>query len=553
MSESEHFSTIIALSEIDDLSEADARKKFFAYRTEKIVESGLFDDDKWILSDERNRCGFDFSIDENAFKNFGLRLNMSLTEFKRLLKIFIVNNLGVLALVTLQHIILSIKRATYATDVDFVSDLSKADVLWLHYVIDFFSVLPSEGREEKIDELLAQCEDAVDQSYLSGSGAQRSLATFESYFRFHDILKKFWEETKDEEEKLFYFPVWLWWNITGVVPTRPHEFILTPRNCLEEVDGKYYFTMRKNKVKGSKKTKGYKLKEDYQIVKYQIPESLANEIKWYIHETEPCRHTDINTLLVTQPHYHMWERSAPYTSRYFTYTNLVTCLRYFYKEIVQKRYGFHVLIAYNQTVLSDIKDIEYIHLGDTRHIALINLIAEGASPIAAMMLAGHDNPEMSAHYYSNISTLIECRVHRQYKKMLNGEQVYALSSSSSKLCVGESIPCEYGGYCYSARTRNGDYSECYKVTGPAGEMGYCPNCDYYRGSDKGFYDSKEPYTKRIEIEGKLLSKIVKQVRHGRGDVEDIISILNRLNGAAYSYERYLLEKTEAQDGKKEDS
>ena len=62
MSESEHFSTIIALSEIDDLSEADARKKFFAYRTEKIVESGLFDDDKWILSDERNRCGFDFSI-----------------------------------------------------------------------------------------------------------------------------------------------------------------------------------------------------------------------------------------------------------------------------------------------------------------------------------------------------------------------------------------------------------------------------------------------------------------------------------------------------------
>src|SRR5699024_6886391 len=142
-------------------------------------------------------------------------------------------------------------------------------------------------------------------------------------------------------------------------------------------------------------------------------------------------------------HYHMWERSALYTSRYFTYTNLVTCLRYFYKEIVQKRYGFHVLIAYNQTVLSDIKDIEYIHLGDTRHIALINLIAEGASPIAAMMLAGHDNPEMSAHYYSNISTLIECRVHRQYKKMLNGEQVYALSSSRSKLCVGESIPCEY--------------------------------------------------------------------------------------------------------------
>lgn len=78
---------------------------------------------------------------------------------------------------------------------------------------------------------------------------------------------------------------------------------------------------------------------------------------------------------------------------------------------------------------------------------------------------------------------------------------YALSSSRSKLCVGESIPCEYGGYCYSARTRNEDYSECYKVTGPAGEMGYCPNCDYYRGSDKGFYDSKESVSRNQSLLG----------------------------------------------------
>lgn len=551
MNENKHFSTITAFAELDNLSEYDARKRFSAYRAEKIVEVGLFDDDKWVLSDERDRRGFDFSIDENAFKHFGLRLNMLSCEFKKYLKIFIVNNLGALSLVSLQHIILAIRRAVYATDSDFVSDLSKTDTQWINHVLDFFSVLPANGREEQLDELLVQCEAAVDQSCLTRSGSQRSLATFESYFRFHDILKRFWEESNSEDEKLFYFPVWLWWNITGVLPTRPHEFILTPRNCFEEVDGKYYFTMRKNKVKGTKKTKGYRLKEDYQIVKYQIPENIANEIKWYIRKTASCTPTDINTLLVTPPHYHMWERNAPYTSRYFTYINLATCLRYFYKEIVQDRYGFHILTDHNQTMLSGSKDIEYIHLGDTRHIALINLIAEGASPIAAMMLAGHDTPEMSAHYFSNISTLIECKVHRQYKKTLSGEQVYTLSAPHNKLCVGESIPCENGGYCYSERTRNGDYSECYKVTGPAGEMGYCPNCDYYRDSNKGFYHSNEPYTKRIEMEGQLLAKIVKQVRNGRGDVEDIISILNRLNGTAYSYERYLLEKAEAQDVKKE--
>ena len=549
MKTSEHFTTIIAISEIDNPVAAEARRKFFAYRDKGIIVSGLFDDDKWILSDERDRRSFDFTIDDNAFKTFGTRLNISVNEFKRYLKIYIVNNFGVLALVSLQHIILAIKRTTYVSDTNFVSELSQVDAIWMEHIVDFFSVLPSDEREQSLDEFLIQCEDAVDKSCFSGSGAQRSLATFESYFRFHDILKKYWAEAKDENEKLFFFPVWLWWNITGVVPTRPHEFVLTPRKCLETVDDKSFLIMRKNKVKGSKKAKGYRLKEDFQTVKYQIPTALANEIKWYIDRTESCMDTEISTLLVTETHYHKWERCKPYNSRYFTYTNLRTCLRYFYKQIIQDRYGYNVLMDQNQPVLAGAKDIEYIRLGDTRHIALINLIAEGASPVAAMVLAGHDNPEMSAHYYSNISTLIECRVHRQYKKMLSGEQVYALSVPRSKLSVGESVPCDGGGYCYSEKARHGDYSECYKVTGPAGEMGYCPNCDYYRDSDESFFESKELYTRRIADEGILLYKIVNQVRNGHGDAEDIVSILNRINGAAYSYERYLLEKMEEQNGK----
>jgi hypothetical protein len=549
MKTSEHFTTIIAISEIDNTVAAEARRKFFAYRDKGIIVSGLFDDDKWILSDERDRRSFDFTIDDNAFKTFGTRLNISVNEFKRYLKIYIVNNFGVLALVSLQHIILAIKRTTYVSDTNFVSELSQVDAIWMEHIVDFFSVLPSDEREQSLDEFLIQCEDAVDKSCFSGSGAQRSLATFESYFRFHDILKKYWAEAKDENEKLFFFPVWLWWNITGVIPTRPHEFVLTPRKCLETVDDKSFLIMRKNKVKGSKKAKGYRLKEDFQTVKYQIPTALANEIKWYIDRTESCMDTEISTLLVTETHYHKWERCKPYNSRYFTYTNLRTCLRYFYKQIIQDRYGYNVLMDQNQPVLAGAKDIEYIRLGDTRHIALINLIAEGASPVAAMVLAGHDNPEMSAHYYSNISTLIECRVHRQYKKMLSGEQVYALSVPRSKLSVGESVPCDGGGYCYSEKARHGDYSECYKVTGPAGEMGYCPNCDYYRDSDESFFESKELYTRRIADEGILLYKIVNQVRNGHGDAEDIVSILNRINGAAYSYERYLLEKMEEQNGK----
>ena len=90
----------------------EARRKFFAYRDKDIIVSGLFDDDRWILSDERDRRGFDFTIDDNAFKAFGARLNISVDEFKKYLKVYVVNNLGILALVSLQHIILAIKRTT---------------------------------------------------------------------------------------------------------------------------------------------------------------------------------------------------------------------------------------------------------------------------------------------------------------------------------------------------------------------------------------------------------------------------------------------------------
>ena len=40
-----------------------------------------------------------------------------------------------------------------------------------------------------------------------------------------------------------------------------------------------------------------------------------------------------------------------------------------------------------------------IHIGDTRHIAMINLIAEGASPVTAMLLAGHEDDNFISLFF----------------------------------------------------------------------------------------------------------------------------------------------------------
>ncbi len=88
---------------------------------------------------------------------------------------------------------------------------------------------------------------------------------------------------------------------------------------------------------------------------------------------------------MTDPHYNRWGRRTGVNNRFLTYTNLNTILRYFFNEIISQKYGYQVNY-FSFPVRLDENEINLIHIGDTRHIAMINLIAEGASPLLQLML-----------------------------------------------------------------------------------------------------------------------------------------------------------------------
>lgn len=535
---------ILAIPELDEITIKEARRIFFAYREKDIISQSRFDDDIWDLNNETSGYHFNFEIDSNRFKKFGKELHLTEDEFKEYLKTYIICRMGDLELGSLRRLIHDIKKVVHSDVSDTDSLLEVCTSETVGRVSEFFAMLPEGCREEELSDLLVMFDEVEERSQIGNVGKQRSLATFESYFRFDEIIKRFWDESNDEDEKLFFFPVWMWWNISGVLPLRPCEFVVTPRNCLNEIDGKYTLTVRRNRKKGTGKSKSYKISSDYELNRYSIPERLAKEIQWYLEATKDYPEEDTHTLFVTGTHYAMWERQAPYTSRLFSYMNLRTCLRYFFKMIVEDRYGYKVLYNNDGQALPNDKCIEYLHLGDTRHIALINLIAEGATPMVAMMLAGHDNPEMSSHYYSNITQLIECRTYRQYKKQIKGQQNYVLSKKKNTLPAKKSIPLGCGGRCYSEKVTNGDFCDCYKVVGPAGEVGFCKNCEFYRDNSKSFSDMKDIYKNKIENECHVLEEVVKKVRSGKGEPEEIISVNLRLRDSDYSYRQYLLEKME---------
>lgn len=540
--ESEKYSITFAIPNMNETTITQARHLFFGYIQSGVIKSCTFDSNIWFTTDEYSNVNLDFRINADEYM-YSEYLHMSLDEFTKYLKTYIICHFGEYALGTLRGTLHSVKQIVTSPVSEMAEITEDINTNYVYRVVDFFSMLPEDNREDELNTLLGVLTDAYDNDTDKGNN-QRTLASFESYFRFNDILKRFWNESKNTEEKLFFFPVWFWWNLTAVIPQRPKEFIVNQRDCLKKVGNEYWIAIRRSNIKGSGKKKGYKILIDFRTNEYVIPESLAKEIEWYQKATEKYLDNDIHTLLIADPHYSIWERSRPRNSRYFTYINLNTCLRYFYEKIVKERYGYRIIYDNINSTLQDEREIDYIHLGDTRHLALINLILEGATPMVAMMLAGHDNPDMSSHYYSNITKLVECRTYRQYKKMLNGQTAYKLSGPTAHMSVRDFTPLPDGSRCYSTNYKNGDISDCHRSCGPCGELGFCGTCTYHRDKDQLFTDSKELYVNRIMNECDNLQEVVRAVRNGKGELEEITQVLMRLKDQEYSYQQYLLETME---------
>lgn len=218
-------------------------------------------------------------------------------------------------------------------------------------------------------------------------------------------------------------------------------------------------------------------------------------------------------------------------------------MRYFFNEVIEKKYHLKTIYGNNGEHLAE-GEINYLHLGDTRHLALINIIAEGGTPMIAMMLAGHESADMASHYYSNITNLIECRTYRQYRLVTQGNVNYQVSTYKALPERSESVELSDFSYCYSEKFRNGDFSDCQTSAGKNGEIGYCPLCSFNRKKGKTYYSDDTVYKRRIEDDCKLLEDAIHIVRSGCGETESISEALLRLKSSSYDYQQYCQEKEE---------
>lgn len=538
------FDMVLSMQTMDDECIKKAKDIFDNYITLGIIHDCKFEDEHWFLSDEYSNISFIFDINEFSYKKYYEKwLMLSMNVFRDYLKSYVLFTMGDLVLKALQNLINDIKRFINCNPEELYALSTNIYLTAPNRVIEFFSILPEPADTEKMEYIFDVLELMADINYSTAAPQKRALASFDSYFLFNDIINDYWNSIIPDEERLFFYPLYLWWQITGVIPMRPREFILTPRKCMEQKKDGWYITLRKNQIKGSDKKIAYKIEGDYITVQYKIPDKLAKEILKYLDFTKKYDSTELDTLFITDTHYKQWNQKKHSNSRYFTYVNLNCVMRYFFRDIIEGRYGLKIIYDREVKHLEE-GYINYLHLGDTRHLALINIIAEGGTPVIAMMLAGHDNIEMSAHYYSNITSLIECRTYKQYRKVLKGNVTYELSHKGKfPLNIKEFVLLDDSGRCYSPAFLNDDYADCRKVSGPNGEIGYCPACTYYRAGIKGdFFKEDDIYRRRIEDDCKHLEQIVKKVRLLKGNNEDILQAMLRLQSSSYTYQQYCEEK-----------
>ena len=504
-----------------------SREKFELFRERGTIQAEDYGADLWYITDEVHKAvALRLAIDEIAFaRDAQPYLRCGAELFGQAFRVIVTSGLG-RSISGMQNLVNTIRNYVCRDGLDAskVADIAANGPDLINLLI----LLPGENPEKfrLIDDL---------QDYLEASegkrrsGEQRTLAYYQTYFRFDAILQDFWQ-TASQEEKLLYFPVYLWWRITMIIPLRPTEFVLTPRNCIVEKEGKTIVLLRRTKLKGMTQAVSYKISEDYEIKEYNIPGDLAEEISWYREKTAEVYSSDIDTLFCKATQFDIAGVLRD-DDHHYTYANLGQCLARYYRDILVGRYNL-TIVPDKRNPLNE-GEIGRISLGDTRHMALINLVMSGASLQACKELAGHHHIVTASHYYSNITSMLDALSLTQQYRLPVGNQTRQMLLRD----VSEGIPINHNdGLCFSPRMEKHDYSDCVCACDQYGYPGTCDCCQYYlpHSAAKGRQiceHAKAP----LRYTCVLLEQALDQYRKGIGKEETIRSVIEKLRTDALTY------------------
>ncbi|KAB0443975.1 site-specific integrase [Lysinibacillus fusiformis] len=224
----------------------------------------------------------------------------------------------------------------------------------------------------------------------------RQLPSGKDVIKFDYCINRYFKRGINEPSRLFFYPIYIWWKITNIIPMRISEFCNIKRECISEKNGGYYITLPRHKKPVSKRR--------IQVVDtLEISKDIFDSIDEYIQLTN--KFGESKTLVSFRAKTMLYSILGYYRGgalknkrnhNYFTRSNFNTLLKHFYKEVVYKEY--------DETVQREIRP------NDTRHFAFCSLLMQGCSPIEIARLGGHTTVEAQYHYSNHTEYYIDIEV-----------------------------------------------------------------------------------------------------------------------------------------------
>lgn len=382
--------------EFNSLNEKEYLNLFNNKIKDGIIKMGTdFNDEKWQIITAWGDININFPNDIE-FKKLSKLFGKSVSEFKLAYRSFLLVILNQPS--SFRSFNESMKRM--ARDLENVK-IDYDIIAKIKYFIQYLKV--SEEDFKFFEKLL-------DNNDIQREKGERFLPEFEDVFKMSDIINDI-VENKNLLDYKDYLLVIMFWKICSILPLRPSEFVRTKFNCIYEKDNKFYLKIRRSKGKAGGRIRNVsKIDEYYFEDTVSIDESLFNLIIEYqsilINEFNYTENEELFPFVLIR---NVGQRKTAYNGANKREKNinrivsddLKRLFHNFYKDIVEKQYGFKTISKY----IKKEKDIEYIEKTlpyDLRHIAIINLVLMGTDVLEVMYLAGHRQVNTAYSYYNHI-------------------------------------------------------------------------------------------------------------------------------------------------------
>ena len=388
----------------DEISLSDCEGMFAELKEKGIIKNDDFRDNVWSCFYDLYEINikFDFNIEVPQ------EIILSLKKYI-LIKLCLKRNGVYTSQIAFRHIKDMLEK-TSVFDIDTVPDFRK-------YVSNNQTVLYLSNCKEFLQfcTFKEACEfyAKIKNFTIRNNPKSREIPSYDSILKYDCLIRDF-IDTGNIDLRVKYCPILIWWMISTITPLRPSEFVLLKRNCIYKKKEKFYIHIERIKSRSDRKNYDVPI-----MTEFQIPEALFEFISDFI---DYANEIDSSDYLVSDDFYKRYLKKVKKRSKNkITLQKFNHLFKLFENEVVEGIYHYEIVAL--GTVIKD-NQIERIRLGDTRHLAFMNMLMQGLNPLYIQRIGGHYTLEEQLSYCNHLDTFTSAKTYMLSKMLNNKNEVY---------------------------------------------------------------------------------------------------------------------------------